>query len=167
MTKISKILRIIFACVGSFFISSFISTHYFSTPNQFDTVALRNDVDAVITSVTTFHFELPRVTLFSQRIEPSPTPEEPYPTPVGSTLPRETPSPSSGIPTSTPYVQPTRRVSILPTYPYRPTRIPTNPPIRPTIAHTQTPKPTKKPKPTPTPLAPPGYLRPGVGLEDI
>jgi len=164
MLRIPRIPKIVFIVVSigiSFLISSFLYSHYFDESSEFDTVALKSDVDALVTSVTTFHFELPRVTLFSQRIEsPSPTPEKPYPTPVGSMLP--------GIPTSTPYVQPTRRVSILPTYPYQPTRISTKPPIKqPTIAPTQTPKPTKKPKPTPTPLAPPGYLRPGVGLEDI
>lgn len=149
MFRIPKIAFIIFSIGISFLVSSFLYSHYFNDSIKFDTVALKNDVDAVVTSVTTFHFELPHVTLFSQRIEnPSPTPEEPSPVPEPTTINENTPSEN---PTSTPYPQPTNDIPILPTYSYQPTRIPTNPPPRPTIAPTQAPQPTKTPKPTKAP----------------
>ncbi len=156
MFRIPKIAFIIFSIVISFFVSSFLYSHYFNKSTEFDTVAMKNDIDAIITSVTTFHFELPRVTLFSQRIEPSPTPpEEPYPTT----------SPAEEIPTSTPYIQPTKG-SIAPTYSPQPTRIPTKPPPQPTEA----PEPTKKPKPTKVPDIFPidqNLKRPGETVDEL
>lgn len=162
MSNLSKYIRIFFACIGAFFIASFLSTHYFANPNQFDTVALKSDVDAIITSVTTFHLEIPRINLFSERIDsPSPTPEEPYPTPVDNTLPMETTSPPSEVPTSTPYIQPTRGV----TYP---TVRPSSP--IPTKQVTSAPQPTKKSKPTKAPdIFPidPNLKRPGETVDEL
>ena len=162
MPTLSKYIRIFFACIGAYFIASFISTHYFANPNQFDTVALKSDVDAIITSVTTFHLEIPRIRLFSERIEsPSPTPEEPYPTPVDNTLPMETTSPPSEAPTSTPYIQPTWGI----TYP---TVRPPSP--VPTKQVTSAPQPTKKPKPTKAPdIFPidPNLKRPGETVDEL
>lgn len=157
MLRLPKIAFIIFSIVISFFVSSFLYSHYFNKSTEFDTVALKNDIDAIITSVTTFHFELPQVTLFSQRIEnPSPAPpEEPYPTT----------SPPEEIPTSTPDIQPTKG-PIVPTYSLQPTRIPTKPPPQPT----ETPQPTKKPKPTKGPDVFPidtTLKRPGETVDDI
>lgn len=176
MPRLPKTVFIVLSLVISFFVSSFLYIRYFDESSQFDTVALKNDVDAIVTSVTAFHFEFPRVTLFSQRIEnPSPTPlleETPYPTRADNApLPTETPSPSFDIPTSTPYIQPTKQAAILPTYSYQPIKIPTKPPIiTSTIAPTQTPKPTKPPKPTKAPdIFPvdPSLQRPGKTSDEV
>jgi hypothetical protein len=84
---------------------------------------------------------------------------------------------SFNIPTTAPTIQPTGLINQTPTT--KPIKTPTpndelvdfpvenndinNIPGYPTNA----PKPTKPAKPSPTPLAPPEYLRPGTGLEDI
>lgn len=74
------------------------------------------------------------------------------------------------IPTDVSYSQPT-------SIPFEdPNLYPTNgklptssilPTTKPTTVVTSYPSPTKKLKPSPTPLAPPEYLRPGTGLDDI
>jgi len=157
MPRLPKPVFIFTSIIISLFISSFLYSHYFNASPEFNAVALKNDSQSLITAITSFHIEFPRINLISELASPTPEPnQEPIPTIEYETIPTEVPSsPPSSIPTN--------GISIIPTYSYRPTKIPTKLPIQPT----KTPKPTEKPKPTPTPLAPPEYIRPGTSLEDI
>lgn len=162
MPIIPKYVRLILAFVGAYFISLFLSTHYFANPNQFDVVALKNDYNFAITSLSSFHFELPHFELISQKITPSPFPTlvPSENTEVAPTMTYETAPTSS--PTLTPIIIPTKIT--YPTYSPRPTTVPS------TVQPTQPPQPTKVPKPTKGPdVFPidPSLKRPGETVDDI
>lgn len=159
MERFPLVLRICIACIGAYFITTILAPRYFADSPEFNAVAFNNDVQSVLTSVSSFHFELPKIELISQRIEPTPLPEnpiEPEPTIGYENTPTE-------VPTSTPYIKPT---IVIPTYSRQPTARPTQPPVQPT----RPPEPTKVPKPTKGPdLFPidPSLARPGTTVDEI
>jgi hypothetical protein len=154
MSLIPKYVRSIIACIGAFFISSFIFSHYLPTPTQFDVVALKKDYASLLTSLSSFHFEMPHFELISQKIEPSPTPSEVAPTMAYEQAPTTPPSTVTIMPTN--IIQPTYAVpTVRPSVPVQPT---------------QAPQPTKIPKPTKGPdVFPidPSKKRPGETVDDI
>jgi len=159
MSTLPRYIRIIFACVIAFFIVTTLAPRYFVDSPEFNAVAFNSDVQSILTSISSFHFELPKIELISQRIEPTPLSEispEPEPTIGYENTPTE-------IPTSTPYIQPT---IIVPTYSRQPTIRPTQPPIQPT----KPPEPTKAPKPTKGPdvfAIDPKLARPGTTVDEL
>lgn len=161
MLRIPKTAYIVLSLVFSFFISSFIYSHYFNASPEFNAGAVKGDIQNVITSLSSFHLELPQFSLISQNSEPTPEPlpgEDPAPTMEYENVPTE-------IPISTPYFQPTKG-PIIPTYSQQPTRTPTKPPIQPTKPSepTKAPKPTKGPDVFPIDAA---LKRPGETVDDI
>lgn len=159
MGRIPVITRIFIACSIAFFIAATIAPRYFSNPPQFDTIALKNDMEDMQTRVSSFRLELPHFDLISQRIEP--TPESPPESEIESNIEYE--NTPTEIPTSTPYILPTKSAPT--SYPL-PTKRPTQRPVEPT----QQPQPTKTPKPTKGPdLFPidPSKRRPGETVDEI
>lgn len=133
MLRIPKTAFIVLSLVFSFFISSFIYSHYFNASPEFNAGAVKDDVQNIFTSISSFHLDLPQFNLISFNTPLTPTPvqsEVPEPTMEYDNVPTE-------VPTSTPYIQPTKG-SVIPTYSQQPTRIPTKPPNQ--LMHPSQPK---------------------------
>lgn len=159
MYRIPKKIVLIVCLFAAFFLSSLISSRYFINPPQFDSVALKNDVQDLRMRIAAFHLELPQFSLISAKIDP--TPEAPIETEPEPTMEYE--NTPTEVPTSTPYIIPT---TALPTALPLPTKRPTQRPVEPT----QQPQPTKTPKPTKGPdLFPidPSKRRPGETVDEI
>lgn len=159
MYRIPKKVVLITCLFVSFFLSSIMTSRYFMNPPQFDVVTLKSDIQDMKTRVTSFRLELPHFSLISAKVEPTPgtmSDDEPEPTMGYENSPTE-------IPTSTPYILPTKGLPT--TYP-----LPTNRPTQRPIEPTQAPQPTKPPRPTKGPdLFPidPSKKRPGETVDEI
>ncbi|MCX6733014.1 MAG: hypothetical protein NTV98_05760 [Candidatus Roizmanbacteria bacterium] len=146
----------------SVFLSQFITTHYYPEPSQFDSVQLKNDVQSIVTVVSSFNFSLPHFELISQKIEPTTNPEsqplvdmEVLPTMAYEVAP-------TSVPILTPNIQPTKIA--LPTFSPNVT-------LKPSIPQpTKAPEPTKAPKPTKAPdvfPVDPSLKRPGETVDEM
>jgi len=159
MGRIPLLIRIGIACIISFCFVFFIAPRYYSNSPEFNAGALHADVQKIIADISSFRFELPHFGLFSQRIEQPPEPSfKPEPTMAYETIPTE-------MPTSTPFIQPTSGISIIPTNRVVPTYA-----MPPTSAPTSLPNPTKPPKPTRGPDVFPidaSLKRPGETVDEI
>lgn len=155
MSNIFKYSRLLFAFILAFGISYFLMSRQYITPTKFDLAAVKDDAQRLVTSISSFHFELPHIQLFSQRKISTPGPDLSAPTNV--------PIPSMGFenPTSTPFIQPTQRGNY-------PTLRPSS--AVPTTYITTAPEPTKKPKPTKAPdefPVDPSLQRPGKTVDEM
>jgi len=138
------------------FISVFFVFPYFLTPGK-----LTNTLADFSSSVASFKF--PKIFSLNYSVKRG-TVELPESQSRSFVLPTVYQKPTIALLSVTPQeteVNPTEKISGSPTK--KPTKILTK------IKPTPTPyiKPTSKPNPSPTPLAPPEYLRPGTGLDDI
>ncbi len=160
MVRFPKIFFVFLSLIVSFFVSSFIYTHYFLNSPEFNAQAFKDDVHGVVTSLTSFHLELPQITLFTEAISPTPPPS---PETTGEPTEPDVTQPDE-IPTSTPFIaSPSIPDSTEPT-----DIIPNTTPI-PHITN-KPPQPTNKPKPTTAPdVFPidPSLKRPGTTVDEI
>jgi hypothetical protein len=171
--KIPKYLRMIVACGIAFGISYLISARQYTTPTQFDLVRLSTDTKALVASIPSVQLPSFNLATFStQIVPPTPTPE-PTVLPQNDTAQGGTDTaPIDGVPTSTPYIQPSDDGSPTSTLP-QPKKTPlTTTPTRPkptaapptAIPPTNTPKPTKPPAGFPID---PSLKRPGTTTADV
>ena len=157
-------MRILIACALSFGISLFIVSRQYITPIKFDVGAVKNDAQSLIANVSSFHFELPHIQLFSQRIDPTPVSDASIPTEAPApTIGFDNPTPedSGEIPSSTPFIQPGQGTNYPTVHPSL---------TVPTKYVTMAPNPTKKPKPTKAPdvfPVDPSLQRPGTTTDEV
>ena len=163
MITIPKHIRMLIACGIALGISYTVTFHQYTTPTQVNIQRLQNDTQSLVASIP--QFTLPTfnlATLYSQQVIPTVTPEPIQNNAGVPTMGFEAVSP--GVPTSTPYIQPTALPGGIYTSP-----LPTTAAIPITTngvspAPTNTPKPTKPPNVFPVD---PSLQRPGTTPDEV